>query len=735
MAKHNDIQLLRINYLRGPNIWTYRPVLEVWLDLGELEDHPSHTLPGFNSRLTTWLPALIEHHCGVGERGGFLQRLQEGTWCGHILEHIVIELLNLAGMPTGFGQTRSTSQRGVYRMVFRARDEKVARMALAQGHALIMAALQDEPFDVPLAVAKVRTEVDDSYLGPSTACIVTAASDRGIPHIRLNDGNLVQLGYGASQRRIWTAETEFTSAIAEGIASDKDLTKTLLKACGVPIPDGQVVHSPEEAWEAAQDIGLPVVVKPSDGNHGRGVTLDLRKQADIEAAYHVAYPEGSDVMVERFIPGDEHRLLVVGGKLVAAARGEVVSITGNGRSTVVELIDHQLNSDPRRGYEEEYPLEVIDIATNVAVQLELKRQDLEGDSVPAAGRQIVVQRNGNVAVDCTDEVHPEVAYIAALAAKVVGLDIAGIDMVALDISKPLQAQGGAIVEVNAGPGLLMHLKPAVGAPRPVGQAIAEHLFPADDDKDGLPGRIPVVGVAGSRDTATVARLIAWLLHLSGHHTGLACSEGMFLDRRCMETTDCTHWEAAHRLLMNKMVQAAVIQSSARTILRDGLAYDRCQVGVVTDMDGVQTLAEFDVHEQDQMTRVLRTQVDVVLAQGASVLNASIAQVADLAPLSDGAVVLYAQDASLPVITAHRASDNGRAVLVKNGRVVLATGSAERALGDLADLTFGRQAVVPDTDALLAAIGAAWALDIAPDLIAAGIKTFEPDLPGPVGLPS
>ncbi len=735
MVKHNDIQLLRINYLRGPNIWTYRPVLEVWLDLGALEDYPSNTLAGFNDRLTAWLPALIEHHCGVGERGGFLQRLQEGTWCGHILEHIVIELLNLAGMPTGFGQTRSTSQRGVYRMVFRARDEKVARMALAQGHALIMAALQDEPFDVPLAVAKVRTEVDDSYLGPSTACIVTAASDRGIPHIRLNDGNLVQLGYGASQRRIWTAETEFTSAIAEGIACDKDLTKTLLKACGVPIPDGQVVHSPEEAWEAAQDIGLPVVVKPSDGNHGRGVTLDLRKQADIEAAYHVAYPEGSDVMVERFIPGDEHRLLVVGGKLVAAARGEVVSITGNGRSTVVELIDHQLNSDPRRGYEEEYPLEVIDIATNVAVQLELKRQDLEGDSVPAAGRQIVVQRNGNVAVDCTDEVHPEVAYIAALAAKVVGLDIAGIDMVALDISKPLQAQGGAIVEVNAGPGLLMHLKPAVGAPRPVGQAIAEHLFPADDDKDGLPGRIPVVGVAGSRDTATVARLIAWLLHLSGHHTGLACSEGMFLDRRCMETTDCTHWEAAHRLLMNKMVQAAVIQSSARTILRDGLAYDRCQVGVVTDMDGVQTLAEFDVHEQDQMTRVLRTQVDVVLAQGASVLNASIAQVADLAPLSDGAVVLYAQDASLPVITAHRASDNGRAALVKNGRVVLATGSAERALGDLADLTFGRQAVVPDTDALLAAIGAAWALDIAPDLIAAGIKTFEPDLPGPVGLPS
>ncbi|GKS90007.1 cyanophycin synthetase [Acidovorax sp. SUPP2539] len=728
MATFNDIQLLRINYLRGPNIWTYRPVLEVWLDLGALEDHPSNALPGFNERLTTWLPALIEHHCGVGERGGFLQRLEGGTWCGHVLEHIVIELLNLSGMPTGFGQTRSTSQRGVYRMVFRARDERVARVALEQGHQLIMAAINDTPFDVQAAVARVRTEVDDQYLGPSTACIVTAATDRGIPHIRLNDGNLVQLGYGASQRRIWTAESEFTSAIAEGIASDKDLTKSLLKSCGVPVPEGQVVNSPEEAWDAAQDIGLPVVVKPSDGNHGRGVTLDLRKQADIEAAYHVAYPEGSDVMVERFIPGDEHRVLVVGGKVVAAARGEVVSITGNGRSTVQELIDTQLNSDPRRGYEEEYPLELIQVDTNVAVQLELKRQDLSATAVPEAGREVVVQRNGNVAVDCTDEVHPEVAYIAALAAKVVGLDIAGIDLVARDIGRPLQEQSGAIVEVNAGPGLLMHLKPAIGAPRPVGQAIAEHLFPAEENADGTIGRIPLVGVAGTRGTSTIARVVGWLMHLGGRHTGLACREGLFLDRRCVDTADSAHWEAAHRLLMNQMVQAAVIENDARTILRDGLAYDRCQVGVVTDMDGKDTLAEFDVFEQDQMFKVLRTQIDVVLPGGAAVLNAAEPQVLELAPLSDGAVVLYAQDGTLPAIAEHRAQDNGRAVFVKAGRVVLATGSAEHVLGALADLTFGRNAVQTEPDTLLAIVATAWALDIAPDLIGAGIKTFEPELP-------
>ena len=339
MSRHDDIKLLRINYLRGPNMWTYRPVLETWLDLGGLEEHPSNLIPGFTERLCKRLPALEEHHCGVGERGGFLQRLTEGTWMGHVLEHVVIELLNLAGMPTGFGQTRSTSQHGVYRMVFRARDEQVARCALEQGHALLMATINGDDFDVDAAVEAIRDKLDDCYLGPSTAAIVAAATDRRIPHIRLNDGNLVQLGYGARQRRIWTAETDMTSAIAEGIARDKDLTKELLKSVGVPVPAGQAVKTAAEAWEVAQDLGLPVVVKPSDGNHGRGVTLDLRHQADVEAAFHLADKEGSEVLVESYIPGMEHRLLVVGGQVVAAARGEEARVHGDGSHTVVELID------------------------------------------------------------------------------------------------------------------------------------------------------------------------------------------------------------------------------------------------------------------------------------------------------------------------------------------------------------------------------------------------------------
>jgi len=715
-ALAQEFRLLRIRYLRGPNVWTYRPVLETWLDLGELEDHPSNLLPGFNDRLRSLLPALEEHHCGVGERGGFLLRLQEGTWCGHVLEHVVIEFLNLAGMPTGFGQTRSTSARGVYRMVFRARDEKVARVALAQGHALMQAAIAGAPFDVAAAVDAVREEVDRSYFGPSTAAIVGAATDRRIPHIRLNAGNLVQLGHGARQRRIWTAETDRTSAIAEGIASDKDLTKILLQSCGVPVPEGRIVESPAEAWETAVDLGLPVVVKPTDGNHGRGVTLDLTTQLDVEAAYAFAARHGSEVMVERYIRGDEHRLLVVGGRVVAAARGEAAWIVGNGQATVAELVDAQINTDPRRGLTEDFPLGFIKTTEDGAVSLDLQRQGLTPESVPAAGRRVLIQRNGNVAIDCTDLMHPEVDHVVSLAARVVGLDIAGIDLVAEDIGRPLAEQGGAIVEVNAGPGLLMHLRPAEGMPRPVGHAIVDHLFDAEQT-----GRIPIVGIAGSRHTHTVARLVARLAHLTGRHVGLACRDGLFLGSRRVERDDSAHWDAGHRLLVNRQVEVAVFENGAETILRDGLAYDRCQVGVVTDLDGAGSLGEFDVRESDQLVKVLRTQIDVVLADGFAVLNADDERIAAMAELSDGAVILYSAGEANALLRAHL-EQGGRAVFVRGGRAVLAADGSETP-GQL--LRQGRAADLP-AEALLPAIAAAWGLGISPELISAGIETFEPD---------
>ncbi|MBS1210357.1 MAG: cphA2 [Proteobacteria bacterium] len=711
-----DIRILDVLHLRGPNIWTYRPAVEARVDIGELEECPSNTIPGFYERLSGMLPGLIEHKCSYGERGGFLRRVQEGTWPAHILEHVTLELQTQAGQRTSFGKARSTSQYGVYKVAVRSRQKEVTLACLTAARDLVMAAIEDKPFDVSATVASLHELADSLCLGPSTACIVDAATDRHIPSVRLTDGNLVQLGYGVRQRRVWTAETDRTSAIAESIASDKDLTKSLLVPCGVPVPEGHVVKSAEEAWEAAQDIGLPVVVKPSDANHGRGVSIELMTQAEIEAAFPIADAEGSEVIVERFIRGCEHRLLVVGGKLVAATRGEHTLITGDGKSTVAELVESQLNSDPRRGEAEEFPLDRIVLAGDRKIELLLERQGLTADSVPAAGSQVTIERNGNMAIDCTDEVHPEVAAAATLAARIVGLDIAGIDLVTEDVSLPLEKTGGAIVEVNAGPSLLMHLKPAQGKPRPVGEAIVAHLFPGEDND----GRIPVVGVTGCDDTTRVTRQIGWLLHMGGFHAGMACRDGLFLDQRIVERHDCANWQAGQRLLMNRTVDAAVFETPVESILGEGLPYDWCKVGVVTSIRPSADLERFDVRDAEQVANVLRTQIDVVMESGTAILNADDPMVAALAELSDGEVIFYGLSGDTDVIARHLAQD-GRAVYVREGAVVLARGTSEQVLA--ARVAHPANALAAE----LAAVAAAWALGISPDLISSAIESFESSL--------
>ncbi len=707
-----DIVFRRITPLRGPNIWTYRPAVEVLVDIGEFEDFPSNLLPGFTERLTAWLPGLVEHRCGVGEPGGFVMRLREGTWMAHILEHTTLELQNLVNMRTGFGKARETSERGVYKVVVRSRDEQTTRACLELARELLLAAANDTPFDLAAKLAPVADLADSRLLGPSTGCIVDAATDRDIPSIRLSEGNLVQLGHGARQRRIWTAETDQTSAIAEGIASDKDLTKRLLEACGVPTPGGRVVDSPADAWEAAEDIGLPVVVKPSDANHGRGVSMELTTREQVEAAFPVADAEGSEVMVERYIRGQEHRLLVIGGRLVAAARGEIARVAGDGRSTIRQLIDAQINTDPRRGLAEECPLSPILLDEEPAVRLELQRQGYDGESVPPAGQDVIVQRNGNMNFDVTPLVHPSVAAAGELAARVVGLDIAGIDFVAEDISLPVDRQQAAVVEVNAGPSLLMHLKPAFGEAQPVGEAIVESLFP-----NGASGRIPIVGVAGTSGMTPVARIVAHILNLGGKHTGLACRDGLFFDRRRADKADCANWKASQRVLLNRAVEAAVFESDAAMILGEGLPYDRCQVGVVTRIDDADGLEDWDIRDLERMHGVLRTQVDVVLEHGAAVLNAEDEQVARMATLCDGKVIFFALDASAPTIAEHLGKGE-RALFLRDGRIVLAAGSDE-----VAQMGLPPHA---DATAMLAAVGAAWALGLPTDLIRAGIDTFAVD---------
>ncbi|TLS17106.1 MAG: cyanophycin synthetase [Betaproteobacteria bacterium] len=715
---HKTIKFLSITHLKGPNVWTYTPVLEALIDIGDLEDCPSNTIPGFYERLSSWLPGLVEHRCSYDERGGFLRRVEEGTWPGHIMEHVSLELQALAGMPGGFGRAREVPIRGVYKVVVTAWHEMVTRYALEAARDLVMAGIEDKPFDVAAAVSHLRELVDDYCLGPSTGCIVEAAESRHLPFIRLSTGNLVQLGYGSRQRRIWTAETDRTSAIAESISRDKDLTKSLLASCGVPVPEGVTVKSPEDAWEAAEDIGLPVVVKPSDGNHGRGVFTNLTTREEIETAFSVAQDEGSEVIVERFIPGNEHRLLVVGGRMVAASRGETAQVVGDGKSTVLELIELQLNSDPRRGNSEDHPLNRVRLDS--AARLEVRRQGFEPDGVPPEGKVVVIQRNGNVSIDCTAEVHPDTAETVALAARIVGLDIAGVDLVVEDVSKPLADQGGAIVEVNAGPGLLMHIKPAAGEPQPVGKAIVEHLFPNGDS-----GRIPVVGISGGKGKTTVARVVTRLLELSGHYTGLACSTGLYLDRRLVEAGDRAQWDTARRVLMNRSVQAAVIENSATSIVTEGLAYDRCQVGVLTNFEPIEDLSKYYMDSPEKRFTTLRTQVDVVLPTGVAVLNAREPQLVEMAELCDGEVIYFAADPSLPVLAEHR-SKGGRAVLLREGGVVLAKGWEETKLLDLAQVPMAAGGEAFQAENVLAAVATARALDIAPEVIRAGLETFVLD---------
>jgi len=473
------MEILKVLALRGPNIWANFPVLEAWVDLGELRDSPSDQLPGFNERLMAWLPTMIEHRCSIGTRGGFFERLRRGTYQGHILEHVTIELQTLAGTEVGFGRARETAKEGTYKVVVEFEDESVARACLAEARELCLAAVYDRAYDVAAAVKRLGNLNQEVRLGPSTRAIVDAAKARGIPWRRLSHGSLIQFGHGAKQRRILASETDRTGAIAETIAQDKELTRSLLRAVGVPVPQGRPVESAEDAWDAAREIGMPVVVKPQFGNQGRGVATYLTTCEQVRAAYDAARREGSSIVVERHLAGGDFRLLVVGHRLVAAARREPAQVVGDGRHTVAELVD-QINSDPRRGNDHATPLSKIRLDP-IAMGV-LTEQGLTPSHVPPAGAKVLIRRNGNLstggtAADVTELVHPEVAARAVEAARVVGLDVAGVDVIALDISRPLEEQAGGVVEVNAAPGLRMHVEPSLGKPRPVGEAIIASLFP------------------------------------------------------------------------------------------------------------------------------------------------------------------------------------------------------------------------------------------------------------------
>jgi cyanophycin synthetase len=715
------MKILKVNKLRGPNIWANYPVLEAWVDLEELKDTSSEMIPGFNERLMAWLPTMVEHRCSIGERGGFFVRLRRGTYMAHILEHVTLELQSLAGTPVGFGRARETATDGIYKVAIAFKEEKLGLACIDKAFELIMAAVHDTPYDIEAVVHELKEFAYDVCLGPSTRSIVDAAKARGIPWRRLNEGSLVQLGYGVHQRRICTAEADSTSAIAESIAQDKDLTRMLLRSIGVPTPEGRPVENAEDAWEAAEDIGLPVVVKPQYGNHGRGVATNLQSRDQVIAAYQAAREEGRSIVVERHAPGDDYRMLVVGGKLVAAARREPAHVIGDGQSTVQQLID-KVNEDPRRSDGHATSLSLIKIdAVALGVLLE---QGLTPDTIPPVGKKVMIRRNANLstggtAADVTDMLHPDVARHAIEAARVIGLDIAGVDIVAQDISQPLQGQRGVIVEVNAGPGLRMHIEPSSGSPRPVGEAIIDMMYPGQSN-----GRIPIVSVTGVNGKTTTTRLIAHMIANTNKKVGMTCTDGIYVGGRRIDSGDCSGPQSGRSILMNPFVEAAVLETARGGILREGLGFDYCDVGIVTNIGEGDHLGLSDVDTVEQLARVKRCVIEAVHKTGFGVLKANDPLTAEMAERCKGRVIFFAIDENDPVLSQHRTKGE-RACFVRDGIIVLAEGPTETGLTTLDKIPLTHHGRIQfQVENVLASVAACWGLGMPTHQIACGLESFS-----------
>jgi len=716
------MEFRRIRALRGPNIWAYSPVLEAYIDLKGLKDTSSAMVPGFTDRLMSWLPSLIEHECSEGHRGGFLVRLNEGTYPAHILEHVALELQCLAGTPVGYGRARETPEEGVYRIVMKYKEEAVGRAALEGGRDLVLANFESRPYDVEALIKKLRGLVATNALGPAAAAIVDAAKDRGIPSQRVSDYSLIRLGHGALQKRFWAVETDMTSAVAAAIAKDKELTRILLTAVGVPAPRGRLVESAEDAWEAAKDIEGPVVVKPCDGSRGRGVALNLTTREEVLDAFAKAREIREDVMVEQYVTGDAYRFLIIGDKLVAAARRDPADFVGDGVSTISELVTSN-NTDPRRGDDDNTPLRRLSLDSE-AIEV-LTAQGFTADSIPSEGVRVRLHREltpGMEAAhaDVTDEVHPEVAAQAVRAARAIGLDIAGLDVVANDISRPPTEGGMTIVEVNSGPGLRMHLAPNEGKPRPVAHAIVDNLFP-----DGQTGRIPIAAITGVNGKTTVTRLIAHLVHTSGKAVGMTCTDGVYIDGRRIEAGDCSGPKSARNVLLNPDVDAAVLECARGGILREGLGFDRCTVGVVTNIGEGDHLGLDYILNPEDLVRVKGLIAEVVLPTGWAVLNAVDPLVAGMIDRVRGCGVIYfARDENHPVIVAHRKT-GGRAAFDRDGAIFLADGPSETLLTTLDRVPLTRRGRIGfQVENAITAAAAGWGLGLSLDVIREGLATFD-----------
>nr|WP_315230522.1 cyanophycin synthetase [uncultured Albidiferax sp.] len=705
------MEVSRIRALRGPNLWSRHTAVEAVVACAESEQAIAQ-LPGFEVALRALFPAI----------GPLRPHLEHGSVSlAHVLEAATLALQAQAGCPVTFSRTAATEQIGIYQVVVEYSEEAVGRQALELAQALIRAALNHTAFDKDAAIHQLRETDEDERMGPSTGAIVDAAVARGIPYRRLTKGSMVQFGWGSRQRRIQAAEFDLTSAVSEAIAQDKDLTKKLLHAAGVPVPLGRPVDTVDEAWQVALEIGLPVVVKPQDGNQGKGVTVNIVDRAHMDIAFAAAAEIG-EVMVEKFLPGSDFRLLVVGNKLVAAARRDPPQVLGDGVHTVRELVDI-VNSDPKRG--EGHATSLTKIRFDDIAIARLALQGLEPASVPDKGRRVILRNNANLstggtATDVTDDVHPAVAAQAVAAAQMIGLHICGVDVVCESMLKPLEDQHGGIVEVNAAPGLRMHISPSFGKGRNVGEAMVSNLYAAGDD-----GRIPVVAVTGTNGKTTTARLIAHLFTSSGLRVGMTNTDGVYVDGRQIDSGDCSGPKSARNVLMHPDVDAAVFETARGGMLREGLGFDRCQVAVVTNIGAGDHLGLNYITTVEDLAVLKRVIVQNVPATGYAVLNAADPIVAAMATACPGNVIYFTADRHHPVMATHRAQGR-RTVYVDGDHIVAAVGSWREQIA-LRDVPLTRAGTISfQVDNAMAAVAAAWGVGMNWDTIRRGLSSFSND---------
>ena len=706
------MEVTRIRALRGPNLWSHHTAVQAVVTC-TADERDVAVMGGFETRVRARFPEIGPFQT-IGNQGQ--------VPLARVLELAALGLQAQAGCPVTFSCTKPTMEDGVFQVVVEYSEEVVGRLALDLAAALCESARQDTPFDLEAALQQLRELDEDVRLGPSTASVVSAALARHIPYSRMTEGSMVRFGWGRKQRRIQAAEIDATSAIAEAIAQDKELTKKLLHAAGVPVPGGRAVRDADDAWQAALEIGLPVVVKPLDGNQGKGVTVNIQDEAALRDAYAVAAGFRDQVLVERFMPGNDFRLLVVGDRLAAAARRDPPTVAGDGVHTVAQLVE-RVNQDPRRG--DGHATSLTKIRFDDVALACLRKQGLDAESIPEKGRRVNLRNNANLstggsATDVTDDVHPEVAARAVAAAQMVGLHICGVDMVCETILRPLEEQGGGVVEVNAAPGLRMHLNPSFGKGRHVGEAIISSLF-----KAGSNGRIPVVAVTGTNGKTTTVRLIAHLLAQQGWCVGMTNTDGVYVGGYCIDTGDCSGPKSARSVLHHPDVDAAVLETARGGVLREGLAFDYCDVAVVTNVGSGDHLGLNYITTVDELAVLKRVIVQNVAPKGMAVLNAADPVVAAMAAQCKGDVTFFAIDQFNPIMATHRAQ--GRPVVyVDNGQIVAAKGPHKHFL-NLAEipLTHGGK-IGFQVENVMASVAAVWALGLDWATLRAGLAGFRAD---------